>query len=65
MPQGYLVEGGPGLVSTSPNNIRRMKDQLPGELSWQRLRVGAFLILKFLGWKVDGGVSRRLTWEME
>ena len=63
--RGTWLRGGAGLVSTSPDIIRSMKDQLPGELPWQRLRVGAFLILKFLGWKGGGGVSRRLTWEME
>ena len=64
--QGNLKVRSPGLVSTSPDKIRRKKNQ--GRIEGDELRLMVKLFLKFgadfVG-KCTGGVSKRLTLENE
>ena len=65
-PQGNLKVRGPGLVSTSPDRIRREKNQ--GRIEGDEFRLRIKLFLKFGGdfiGKFVGGVSKRLTWGRE
>ena len=60
-PQGYFVVGGPGLVSMSPDSIRRLRIQAEWEVEWFRFRAELFLMLLGSEWNGCGEVRARLT----
>ena len=59
-PQGYFVVG-PGLVSMSPDSIRRLRIQAEWEVEGFRFRAELFLMLLGSEWNGCGEVRARLT----